>query len=495
MSYEAVIGLEVHAQLNTESKIFCGCPTNFGQAVNTNICPVCVGYPGVLPVLNKKAVELLLKTALALNCRINPQSIFARKQYFYPDLPKNYQISQYEQPLAENGCLDIEVRGECKQEVSAAAGSKKKIRIHRIHLEEDAGKLMHALGAQELDYSLVDYNRTGIPLMEMVTEPDISSPEEAYEYLVALKSVLKYLNVSDCNMEEGSLRCDANISIRPVGEKKLGVKTEVKNMNSFKGVREALEYEIKRQKEVAQAGGRIVQETLLWDAGQKTTRSMRSKEEAHDYRYFPEPDLVPLAISAEWIEALAKTLPELPEARNQRFQQVYQLSEYDAEVLTADRSLADFYEQVLKLVGDDGESAKQVANWVSGELLRHLNAGQLEIKSSPISVQKLTDLVLLIKKGTLSGKLAKTVFEEMFTTGKSAQQIVDEKNIVQINDRDALNKIVDETIKENQKAVEEYRAGKDRALSALVGQIMKKTRGQANPGLVNELLKGKLKPF
>lgn len=501
MSYETVIGLEVHVQLKTESKIFCSCPTNFGAPPNTNVCPVCAGYPGVLPVLNKRVVELAVRTALALHCRINPHSIFARKQYFYPDLPKNYQISQYEQPLAENGYLEIEVKDkmagqECPADQDRRGfptPQRKKIRIHRIHLEEDAGKLLHAIGTQELDYSLVDFNRTGIPLMEMVTEPDIFSSEEAYQYLVSLKTILQYLEVSDCDMEKGSLRCDANVSIRPVGEKTLGVKTEVKNMNSFKGVREALEYEINRQKEELRNGGRIIQETRLWDADQKETRSMRSKEEAHDYRYFPEPDLVPLEVPTNWVEEITKSLPELPEARHKRFQEVYQLSEYDAHVLTADKALADFYELVLKSVGKDADSAKQVANWVSGELLRHLNAKQLEIKSSPVAAQNLADLILLIKKGTLSGKLAKTVFEEMFVTGKGGQQIIEEKKLVQISDRTELDKIIGEVIEENQKTVNEFRAGKERVLGALVGQVMKKTHGQANPTLVNEILKEKLK--
>jgi aspartyl-tRNA(Asn)/glutamyl-tRNA(Gln) amidotransferase subunit B len=482
--FETVIGLEVHAQLKTHSKIFCGCSTEYGAPPNVNICPVCTGQPGVLPVLNKKAVEYLVKTGLALGCSINRHSIFARKQYFYPDLPKNYQISQYELPLAEHGFLDITV-GE----------TNKRIGIHRIHLEEDAGKLLHAIGARELDYSLVDLNRTGVPLMEIVSEADMRSPEEAAAYLAALKNILEYLGVSDCNMEEGKFRCDANVSIRPFGQKEFGTKAELKNMNSISGVRDALAYEVERQTEVVASGGKIIQETRLWNADTQTSHSMRTKEQAHDYRYFPEPDLVPMALSGDFIEQLRKDIPELPEARRARFIAELGLGEYDAGVITADRVLADFYEGALDRAAketDKAAAAKPVANWVITELLGRLNTASKPIAESPVSPANLGGLVVLIQKGTISGKIAKTVFNDMMETGKAAEVIVKEKNLVQISDESAIVKFCEEAIAENQKAVDEFKAGKERAIGALVGSVMKKSKGQANPQLVNRILKEKL---
>lgn len=478
-AYETVIGLEVHAQLKTESKIFCGCSTEYGAPPNTNVCPVCTGQPGVLPVLNKKAVEYLVKTGLALGCSINTRSLFARKQYFYPDLPKGYQISQYELPLAGRGSLEIEVEGQ-----------KKKIGIHRIHLEEDAGKLLHAIGSRELDYSLVDLNRACVPLMEIVSEADLRSPEEASQYLAALKNILEYLGVSDANMEEGKFRCDANISIRPVGQKELGTKAEIKNMNSLSGVRDALAYEAERQIELVQSGGKVVQETRLWDADSKTSRPMRTKEEAHDYRYFPEPDLVPLALDNNFIESLRASLPELPEARRTRFTEKLGLSPYDAAVLTADKALADYYEVALASAG--ASAAKTLANWASSELLGRLNAAGKAISGSPVPPENLGRLVVLIIDGTISGKIAKTVFDEMFSSGKAPDEIVKEKGLVQISDEGALAKYCEEAIAENPKAVEEFKSGKERAIGALVGAVMKKSRGQANPQLVNKILKDKL---
>ncbi len=484
MRFETVIGLEVHAQLKTSSKIFCGCSTEFGAEPNSNICPVCTGQPGVLPVLNGKAVEYLVRTGLALGCAINRRSIFARKQYFYPDLPKNYQISQYELPLAEHGSLDIVVNG-----------ARKKIGITRIHLEEDAGKLMHAIGARELDHSLVDLNRTGVPLMEIVSEADLRSPDEAYEYLAALKSIVEYLGVSDCNMEEGKFRCDANISIRPFGQKEFGTKAELKNMNSMSGVRDALAYEVERQTEVVASGGRVMQETRLWDTDTQTSRSMRTKEEAHDYRYFPEPDLVPLELEESFLETIKRSIPELPEARKIRFVQELGLTDYDAGIITASRRLADFYETALTSAGksvDKVQAAKPLANWLMTELMGRLNASKKTIEESPVSPEHLAGLIVLIQNGTISGKIAKTVFDDMAGSGKAPEEIVKEKGLVQISDESAIVKLCEEAIAENPKAVEEFKSGKERALGALVGAVMKKSKGQANPPLVNKILKEKL---
>jgi aspartyl-tRNA(Asn)/glutamyl-tRNA(Gln) amidotransferase subunit B len=485
ITFETVIGLEVHAQLKTKTKIFCGCSTEFGVSPNNNICPVCTGQPGVLPVLNKTAVGFIVKTGLALSCNINSPSIFARKQYFYPDLPKNYQISQYELPFAEKGYLDI-----------VAGGSKKRIGITRIHLEEDAGKLLHAIGARELDYSLVDYNRTGIPLMEIVSEADMRSPEEAYQYLVALKSIVEYLGVSDCNMEEGKFRCDANVSIRPVGQKEYGTKAELKNMNTLSGVRDALTYEVARQTELISGGGKVVQETRLWDAEKKESRSMRSKEQAHDYRYFPEPDLVPVELDEEYISNIRKTLPELPETRKQRFVSALALSDYDADILTGDKTLADYYESALESASKKAAretAAKPLANWVTSELMGRLNAAGKNISQTPVSSQDIAALVCLIVDGTISGKIAKTVFDEMFSSGKAPADIVKEKGLVQISDEGAIAKLCDEAIKENSKAVAEFKAGKAQALGSLVGAVMKKSQGKANPQLANKILAEKLK--
>ncbi|MCX5777767.1 MAG: Asp-tRNA(Asn)/Glu-tRNA(Gln) amidotransferase subunit GatB [Elusimicrobia bacterium] len=491
--FETVIGLEVHAQLKTDSKIFCGCSTQYGAPPNTNICPVCTGQPGVLPVLNRKAVSFLVTTGLALGCSINPRSLFARKQYFYPDLPKNYQISQYELPLAERGCVDIVVAGETKR-----------IRVHRIHLEEDAGKLLHAIGARTLDYSLVDLNRTGVPLMEIVSEPDLRSPEEAVAYLTKLKSILEYLGVSDCDMEEGKFRCDANVSIRPVGQKELGTKAEIKNMNSFSGVRDAIAYEVERQKNIIASGGKIVQETRLWNADTKESHSMRSKEEAHDYRYFPDPDLVPIELDERYLDSLRKELPELPEARCARLVGVLGLSAYDAGVITAEKALADYYEEALKTAGGEPHgktttpdaaetsAAKMLANWTITELIGRLNTAGKTIVQSPVVPQHLGRLVFLVRTGALSGKMGKTVIEEMFISGRPPEEIIKEKGLVQISDETAIGKLCDEALTESPKAIEEYKAGKERALGALVGLVMKKSKGQANPAAVNKILKEKL---
>ncbi|MFH1783290.1 MAG: Asp-tRNA(Asn)/Glu-tRNA(Gln) amidotransferase subunit GatB [bacterium] len=481
MKYEAVIGLEVHAQLKTDSKIFCGCSTQFGAEPNSNTCPVCTGMPGVLPVLNKKVVEYAIRAALALDCTIAQRSIFARKNYFYPDLPKNYQVSQYELPLAENGKLDITVDGV-----------KKTVCIKRIHMEEDAGKLLHFIGSRKIDGSLVDFNRTGIPLIEIVTDPDIESPDQAYQYLASLKSILEYTEVSDCNMEEGKFRCDANISVRPIGEKKLGVKAELKNMNSLKNVKDALEYEIKRQVKDIKNAKTIIQETRLWDANKKVTLSMRTKEEAHDYRYFPEPDLVPMVIDAKWIEEVRKKLPELPKARKKRMIDEYGLSEYDAGVLSAEKPLADYYEKCVSASGDKS-TAKPVANWVMGDLLGHLNAQNRTIKDSPITPEAMAQLVKMIENNTISGKIAKTVFEDMFATGKEPSIIVRDKGLVQVSDESEIFKVIEEILRENPKARDEFLSGKGKTIGFLVGAVMKKTKGKANPQVVNKLLREKMK--
>jgi aspartyl-tRNA(Asn)/glutamyl-tRNA(Gln) amidotransferase subunit B len=480
MNYETVIGLEVHVQIKTESKLFCSCPTTFGAPPNSNLCPVCAGYPGVLPVVNKKAVELLTKTALALDCHVRQESFFARKQYFYPDLPKGYQISQFEKPLAEKGFLALE---------------HKKIGITRIHLEEDAGKLIHSVGPMELNYSLVDLNRTGIALMEIVSEPEIGCADEAQEYLVSLKTILQYLEVSDCDMEKGSLRCDANVSIRPTGTKEFGTKVELKNMNSFKNVHDALNYEIERQINALESKERIIQETRLWNPEKKESRPMRSKEQAHDYRYFPEPDLLPLVLDAAWIENIKKQIPELPHAKRKRFLEQYFLPEYDVKVLTADKHLANFYEKSCRLIDPktlDASIAKMVSNWITTELLGRLNAENKSITQSPISPERLSGLMWLILKGTISGKIAKTVFDAMWNSNQEAQTIVQEKGLLQVSDLKMIEQWIETAIQNNTKAVEEFRNGKERAIGALVGAVMKLSKGQANPELVNQILKKKL---
>ncbi|MBW2039210.1 MAG: Asp-tRNA(Asn)/Glu-tRNA(Gln) amidotransferase subunit GatB [Deltaproteobacteria bacterium] len=475
MEYEAVIGLEVHAQLLTTSKIFCRCSAAFGGEPNTHTCPVCTGMPGSLPVLNRKAVEFAIKMALATNCEIASYSLFARKNYFYPDLPKGYQISQYELPLATKGYVEI----------PTADGGKKRVGITRIHMEEDAGKLFHD---EDGPFSYVDFNRTGVPLLEIVSEPDLRSPQEAADYLRLLRATLQYLEICDGNMEEGSFRCDANVSVRPAGAQTLGTRTEVKNMNSFRNVERALAYEIERQKKVLEGRGKVIQETRLWDPQKGISDAMRSKEEAHDYRYFPDPDLVPLTISPEWIEEVKKGLPELPLERKDRFVRQYKIPEYDAGVITSSKALADYYEECVRLFPEP----KQVSNWIMGDLLRFLKEDDKEVEDCPLAPQQLTEMLGLIKKGTISGKIAKTVFEEMYKTGKGASQIVKEQGLVQITDEDALTKMVEEVLESHSKEVEAYKKGKEKLFGFFVGQVMKVTQGKANPQLVNEILKKKL---
>lgn len=474
-TYETVIGLEVHLQLNTETKLFCGCPTRFGAEPNSHTCPVCLGLPGVLPVFNERAYEWGIRVALAFNCEIAPRMKFDRKQYFYPDLPKGYQISQFDQPLARAGFLDI-VDSE---------GNPKRIRIHRMHLEEDAGKSLHE---NHESYSLVDYNRAGIPLIEMVSEPDMRSADEAYQYLTELKSAIQYLGVSTCNMEEGSLRCDTNISIRPEGQEALGNKVEIKNLNSFRAVKLALEFERQRQESLAEQGIRIPQETRLWDEKRQITDSMRSKEEASDYRYFPEPDLVPFTVEAAVVEQARKALPELPSEKRERFQKEYGLSAYDAGVLTQQRSMAEFFEASVKSHGD----AKSIANWLMGDVSAYLNANGLEIENIPVRPEWLGQMVALIEKGTITGKIAKAVLTKMLETGKDPQAIVEEEGLQQIGDADSLAQVAEEVIGANPKVVEEYRSGKESAIMYLVGQGMKKTKGRANPKQLTDALKEKL---
>ena len=474
MEFEPVIGLEVHAQLKTETKIFCACSTSFGAPPNTHTCPVCLGMPGVLPVLNKKVVDYTLHMALATHCSIAGESRFARKNYFYPDLPKGYQISQYELPIAEHGHIDIEVNGGLQR-----------IGITRIHMEEDAGKLGHD---PDRPVSLVDFNRTGVPLIEIVSEPDIRSAEAAGAYLRQLRSIVRYLGICDGNLEEGSFRCDANVSIRPVGEQKLGTRTELKNLNSFKHVEKALVYEIGRQKEALLDGGKIVQETRLWDPDKNRTLSMRGKEEAHDYRYFPDPDLLPLVIDADWIEDIRKNLPELPDQKKSRFVEQFELPAYDAGLLTSDRDLADYFEACVSRF----PQPKQVSNWIMGSLLGLLNARDTSIAESPVTPENLAQLLALIDKGVISGKIAKAVFDDMASTGKPARQIVDEQGLVQITDTGAIDEVVDRIISDNPKEVEAYRNGKTKLMGFFVGQVMRETKGKANPGMVNEILRKKL---
>ncbi len=476
MEYEAVIGLEVHAQLLTKSKIFCGCSAAFGAEPNTHTCPVCMGMPGSLPVLNRKVVEFAIKMALATNCKIAPYSLFARKNYFYPDLPKGYQISQYELPLATNGYIEIPTED----------GGKKRVGITRIHMEEDAGKLFHD---EDGPFSYVDFNRTGVPLLEIVSEPDIRTPKEAADYLRVLRAILQYLEICDGNMEEGSLRCDANVSIRPAGVQTLGTRTEVKNMNSFRNVERALAYEIERQKKVLEEGKEVVQETRLWDPHKGVTYAMRGKEEAHDYRYFPDPDLVPLTISPEWVEEVRRGLPELPLERKDRFVSQYKIPEYDAGVITSSKALADYYEECVKIFPEP----KQVSNWIMSELLRLLKEDDREVEDCPLAPQQLAEMLGLIKDGTISGKIAKTVFEQMYKTGKGARQIVQEQGLVQITDESALNKVVEDVLQAHPQEVEAYKKGKEKLLGFFVGQVMKATQGKANPKLVNEILKEKLR--
>ncbi|OGW88667.1 MAG: aspartyl/glutamyl-tRNA amidotransferase subunit B [Omnitrophica bacterium RIFCSPLOWO2_01_FULL_50_24] len=476
---EQVIGLEVHVQLKTESKIFCACPTRFGAEPNQNTCPICLGLPGSLPVLNALALDLAIKTGLALNCEISARIKFDRKNYFYPDLPKAYQISQYDMPVARNGHLTVEVSE------TGQALREKKIRITRAHLEEDAGKLLHE-GIK--DASWVDYNRAGVPLLEIVSEPDLRSSQEAFHYLAGLKSILQYLDVSNCNMEEGSIRCDANVSVRPKGDSKLGTKVEIKNMNSFRGVQRALDYEFKRQTGMLERGERIEQETRLWNEAKGETQGMRSKEYAHDYRYFPEPDLVPFSVSQKKISELKASLPELPRARIRRFLTDYGLSEYDAYVLVSDKSLGDYFEACVK----EKANPKLASNWIQSELLGELNSRGLALSESKVPAQNLAGLIRLIENGTVSGKIAKEILPLMFETGSAAEMIVKEKGLIQMSDSKLLEELADRVIKAHPKPAHDVKTGKREALGFLVGQMMKETKGKANPKLINEILVRKL---
>ncbi|MFL6302537.1 MAG: Asp-tRNA(Asn)/Glu-tRNA(Gln) amidotransferase subunit GatB [Candidatus Sulfotelmatobacter sp.] len=476
--FEPVIGLEVHVHLLTATKIFCSCSTRFGSPPNTNVCPVCLGMPGALPVLNKKAVEFAVLAAMALNCRINETSIFARKNYFYPDLPKGYQISQYDKPLAEFGYIEV-----------PSQGRKKKIGITRVHLEEDAGKSLHEGFPDSDEKTAIDLNRTGVPLIEIVSDPDIATPDEAYEYLTRLKEIILYTGVSDCNMEEGSLRCDANISVRPRGKTEFGTKTEIKNVNSFRFIREALEYEIGRQIEVIESGGKITQETRLYNANEGKTYGMRSKEQAHDYRYFPEPDLLPLVVDEKWKSEIARALPELPETRRARMVKDYGITEYDSQVLTFSKSLADQFEQAASAA----KNPKRVANLVQSELMGRLKAKGMEIEQSPISMHGVAVSADLVEGGTISGKMLKDLYDLCFERGKDFPSVYEEEGRPQQStDTSALEKIIDDLVAANPKQVEQYRAGKKTMLGFFVGQVMKASKGQASPQIVNELLAKKL---
>jgi aspartyl-tRNA(Asn)/glutamyl-tRNA(Gln) amidotransferase subunit B len=476
MPYEVVIGVEVHAQLLTRSKMFCACGTVFGLPPNTQTCPICLGMPGTLPVINRHAVEMALRTGLALNCTIRPMNRFARKNYFYPDLPKGYQISQYEAPICENGEIDLMIDERAKR-----------VRIRRAHLEEDAGKNVHA-GDHGPSMSQVDLNRAGTPLLEIVTEPDLRSSDEVVAYLKTLRDILVYLEVCDGNMEEGSFRCEPNLSLRPVGQKEFGTKVELKNINSFKFVKDALEYEIARQTKALSEGGKITQETRLWDVERGVTAVMRSKEEAHDYRYFHDPDLVPLSITEDHIEEARKALPELPAARFKRFSSDYGLPQYDAGVLTTSRPLADYFEACVRLF----DQPKTVSNWVMGELLRELNTSNTPVATSPVSPKQLVSLLRLVDEGTVSLKVAREIFPELYATGKTAEQVVQERGLTQVSDEGALEKMIDEAIAKSPAQLEQYRGGKEQVLGFFVGQVMKASGGKANPGKVNELLKKKL---
>ncbi|BEU87591.1 Asp-tRNA(Asn)/Glu-tRNA(Gln) amidotransferase subunit GatB [Selenomonas sp. TAMA-11512] len=478
MKYEAVIGLEIHCELKTNTKIFCGCTTGFGAEQNTQVCPVCLGMPGVLPTINRRVVEFAIKAGLATNCEINPYSKFDRKNYYYPDLPKNWQTSQYDLPIAEHGWVDIDVQGK-----------KKRVRLTRIHMEEDAGKLVHSGNTiKDSASSNVDYNRTGVPLLEIVSEPDMSSAEEARIYMEKIKAIMEYIDVSNCRMEEGNLRADINVSLRPAGTTELGTRTEMKNINSFKALEDAIEYEIERQTDVLEDGGTIVQETRTWDPERGITLSMRSKEDAHDYRYMPEPDLPPIRTSPEEIETFRKTLPELPDVRQARYADEYGLSDYDAGILTSSRAMAEYFEEMLAA----GVDAKAAANWIMGDLAKNLNAAGKTIEESPVEPVRLAKMIALIDKGTISSKIAKQVFEEMWKNPTDPESIVEAKGLVQITDTSAIEAIVDEVIANHPKPVEDYRSGNKKALGALVGQVMKASKGKANPQMVNQLLEQKL---
>ncbi len=471
--FEAVIGLEVHAQLLTNTKIFCGCSTKFGNEPNSNVCPICLGHPGVLPVLNKKVVEFAVLMGLATRSTINRNSIFARKNYFYPDLPKGYQISQFEKPICEFGSVEIDKKD----------GTKKNIGITRIHMEEDAGKSIHDRGTT----TSIDVNRCGVPLLEIVSEPDMRTSEEAYLYLSKIKQLVQYLEICDGNMEEGSLRCDANISVRPFGQKELGTKVEIKNMNSFRNVERAINFEINRQIELIEDGGKVIQQTLLWDADANEAYSMRSKEEAHDYRYFPDPDLVPIEINNEWFDELKTEVPELPDAKHERFVNYFQLPVYDAGVLTQTKELANYFEQVTNVTND----YKAASNWVMGEVLKVLNEQKIDVKDFAIAPQNLGGLINLIQQGIISGKIAKDVFAVMLETKQTAEEIVKEKNLVQISDTSEIEKIIQQIFDANENQVKEYLDGKEKVFGFFVGQTMKATKGKANPQVVNDLLKKK----
>jgi aspartyl-tRNA(Asn)/glutamyl-tRNA(Gln) amidotransferase subunit B len=480
MKYQPVIGLEVHAQLLTESKIFCGCSTRFGAEPNHNVCPVCAGFPGVLPVLNKRAVEFALRAGLATHCEITRSSRLARKHYFYPDLPKGYQISQYELPVCTNGFVDIAVNGQSKR-----------IRLTRIHIEEDAGKNIHDRGG---DSSLVDLNRAGVPLLEIVSEPDLRSPEEAGAYLRNLRAIVQYLAICDGNMEEGSFRCDANVSVRPAGATELGTKIELKNLNSFKAVEKAIDYEIRRQIQTLSDGGSLIQETRLWDADREVTRSMRTKEFAHDYRYFPDPDLLPLTIAEQWIEEVRSSLPELPDARKARFISQYALSPYDADLLVGRKDIADYFEAAVKAHGN----AKAISNWITGDLFRVLKERKLDerlyITQWPVQAESLAEIVGLIDAGKISGKIAKQLFDAVLDSNRSPGELVAERGLEQVSDAAAIERTIEQVLSANSKQVSQYRSGNEKVLGFLVGQVMKATGGKANPQIVNEILKAKLRP-
>ncbi len=477
MKYETVIGLEVHVQIKTKTKIFCSCSTEFGTPSNENTCPVCLGMPGVLPVLNKRFLESSMRACLATHCTIEPMNRFARKNYFYPDLPKGYQISQFELPLGTKGYININVNG-----------TKKRIGLTRIHMEEDAGKLIHGINLGSPGKSYVDFNRTGVPLCEVVSEPDMRSAEEARAYLTELKTILEYTEVSDCNMEKGSLRCDANVSIRPFGQKEFGTRAELKNLNSFKFIQKAIEYEVDRQTKILDQGETVKQETRLYDSDRNETLPMRSKEEAHDYRYFPDPDLVPIVINEDWVAELQNTMLELPEQKRERFIKSYGIPEYDVGVLTSSKHLADYFEQCASLF----PHPKIISNWLMGDLLRELKKDGKNIADCPVSPSALVDLLKLINSGTISGKIAKVVLEEMYQTQQLPDSIIEKKGLKQITDSSAIEKIVDQIIESNPSQVEEFKGGKEKVIGYLVGQVMQASKGKANPSMVNKLLKEKM---
>lgn len=478
--YEPVIGLETHVELYTNTKMFCGCRLSFGEEKNIYTCPVCLGHPGSLPVINKKAIEYAVKIALALNCKIKKYTIFHRKNYFYPDMPKNYQISQYDLPLGVGGYLDVDIGGYIRR-----------VRITRVHMEEDTGKLLHkgTTGRiSESEASIVDFNRAGTPLIEIVTEPDIRSPEEAREYMIVLRNLILFLDVSDCSMEEGSLRCDANVSVRKTGEDKIGTKTEIKNLNSFKFLQKGLEYEVKRQIKVLEDGGEVIQQTRHYDSKTGTTKALRFKEEAHDYRYFPEPDLVPIYIEDKMIEDIRKTIPELPSVKAKRFEKQYSLPKYDSSFLANNKGLADYFEQCCRHYNN----AKNIANWIMGDFSALLNKEKMTIKDSRVTPENLCKMLEIIDKGKINSKIAKSVFEEMFSTGGNPQKIIEDRGLEQISDEGLLEAIIEEVIKDNPGAVEQFREGKDKAIGFLIGRVMAKTKGKANPGIVNDIITKKL---